>query len=113
MIALVKPQFEVGRARVGKGGIVRDEAARTDALTSTAQTARNLGYQVVANTTSPITGGKGNIEFLLHLLAPASNATLADVVSPVRLSWRRADTCHRSRRIHRLSPVPAARQSGR
>ena len=68
VIALVKPQFEVGRARIGKGGIVRDEAARADALASVAATARNLGYRVVGDTVSPITGGKGNVEFLLHLV---------------------------------------------
>ncbi|HEY4187624.1 MAG TPA: TlyA family RNA methyltransferase [Polyangia bacterium] len=71
LVALVKPQFEVGRARIGKGGIVRDEAARIDALAGVAATARNLGYTVVADTVSPITGGKGNVEFLLFLRAPA------------------------------------------
>ncbi len=71
VIALVKPQFEVGRARIGKGGIVRDEAARADALASVARTARGLGYAIVGDTTSPITGGKGNVEFLLHLRTPA------------------------------------------
>ncbi|MEO5769500.1 MAG: SAM-dependent methyltransferase, partial [Polyangia bacterium] len=74
VIALVKPQFEVGRARIGKGGIVRDEAARADALATTGETARKLGYQVVGETTSPITGGKGNVEFLLYLLAPVLHA---------------------------------------
>jgi 23S rRNA (cytidine1920-2'-O)/16S rRNA (cytidine1409-2'-O)-methyltransferase len=80
VIALVKPQFEVGRARVGKGGIVRDEAARAEALAGTAATALRLGYQVLGDAVSPITGGgggggghgsgKGNIEFLLHLRRP-------------------------------------------
>lgn len=74
VIALVKPQFEVGRARIGKGGIVRDEAARAHALATTGETARKLGYQVVGETTSPITGGKGNVEFLLYLLAPVLHA---------------------------------------
>ena len=77
VIALVKPQFEVGRARIGKGGIVRDEAARADALATTAATASTLGYRVMGETTSPITGGKGNIEFLLHLLAPGGHAPAA------------------------------------
>jgi 23S rRNA (cytidine1920-2'-O)/16S rRNA (cytidine1409-2'-O)-methyltransferase len=70
VVALVKPQFEVGRAHVGKGGIVRDEVARARALAETATTAASLGYLVLGDTTSPITGGKGNIEFLLHLRAP-------------------------------------------
>jgi 23S rRNA (cytidine1920-2'-O)/16S rRNA (cytidine1409-2'-O)-methyltransferase len=71
LIALVKPQFEVGRALVGKGGIVRDEAARAQALVDVAAAAAALGYVVIADTTSPITGGKGNVELLLHLRTPA------------------------------------------
>lgn len=70
VVALVKPQFEVGRADVGKGGIVRDEAARARALSEVAAAARQLGYDVVADTVSPITGGKGNVEFLIHLRTP-------------------------------------------
>jgi 23S rRNA (cytidine1920-2'-O)/16S rRNA (cytidine1409-2'-O)-methyltransferase len=70
VVALVKPQFEVGRADVGKGGIVRDEVARARALVEVATAARQLGYTVMADTTSPITGGKGNVEFLLHLRCP-------------------------------------------
>jgi 23S rRNA (cytidine1920-2'-O)/16S rRNA (cytidine1409-2'-O)-methyltransferase len=71
VVALVKPQFEVGRAHVGKGGIVREEAARAQALADVQAAAVALGYTVLGSTTSPITGGKGNIEFLLHLAAPA------------------------------------------
>jgi 23S rRNA (cytidine1920-2'-O)/16S rRNA (cytidine1409-2'-O)-methyltransferase len=67
VVALVKPQFEVGRAKVGKGGIVRDEADRRRALDEVKAVARGLGYQVLGETTSPITGGKGNVEFLLYL----------------------------------------------
>lgn len=70
VVALVKPQFEVGRTRVGKGGIVRDEAARRDAIVTVSDAARSEGFQVVGETTSPITGGKGNVEYLLHLTAP-------------------------------------------
>jgi 23S rRNA (cytidine1920-2'-O)/16S rRNA (cytidine1409-2'-O)-methyltransferase len=70
VVALVKPQFEVGRARIGKGGIVRDEEARAQALADVAAKARQLGYSVLGDTVSPITGGKGNVEFLLHLRAP-------------------------------------------
>jgi 23S rRNA (cytidine1920-2'-O)/16S rRNA (cytidine1409-2'-O)-methyltransferase len=70
VVALVKPQFEVGRGRVGKGGIVRDEAARRQALADVAAAARALGFGVLGETTSPITGGKGNVEYLLHLRVP-------------------------------------------
>jgi len=74
VIALVKPQFEVGRADVGKGGIVRDDAARARALAEVRAAAAALGYEVGDDTVSPITGGKGNVEFLLALRAPAVTA---------------------------------------
>lgn len=74
VVALVKPQFEVGRADVGKGGIVRDEAARARALDEVRAAAVALGYAAVGDTVSPITGGKGNVELLLHLRAPGSKA---------------------------------------
>jgi len=67
VVALVKPQFEVGRAKVGKGGIVRDEVDRLLALDEIKAAARELGYEVLGETTSPITGGKGNVEYLIHL----------------------------------------------
>jgi 23S rRNA (cytidine1920-2'-O)/16S rRNA (cytidine1409-2'-O)-methyltransferase len=70
VVTLVKPQFEVGRGNVGKGGIVRDEAAREAAVAAVRATAEGLGFAVLGQTTSPITGGKGNVEFLLHLRSP-------------------------------------------
>ena len=72
VVALVKPQFEVGRADVGKGGIVRDDAARGGALAEVRAAAAAIGYDVGADTVSPITGGKGNVEFLLSLRTPAA-----------------------------------------
>jgi 23S rRNA (cytidine1920-2'-O)/16S rRNA (cytidine1409-2'-O)-methyltransferase len=70
VVALVKPQFEVGRAHVGKGGIVRDDAARARSLVDVRVAAEAFGFAAFGDTTSPITGGKGNIEYLLHLRAP-------------------------------------------
>jgi 23S rRNA (cytidine1920-2'-O)/16S rRNA (cytidine1409-2'-O)-methyltransferase len=66
LIALIKPQFEVGRERVGKGGVVRDEAARQDACDRVEEwlTARP-GWRVLGITESPITGPEGNVEFLI------------------------------------------------
>ncbi len=71
-VVLVKPQFEVGRERVGKGGIVRDEGDRRQAIDDVAKSALSLGFAVLGETTSPITGGKGNVEFLLHLRLPST-----------------------------------------
>jgi 23S rRNA (cytidine1920-2'-O)/16S rRNA (cytidine1409-2'-O)-methyltransferase len=70
VVALVKPQFEVGRDKVGKGGIVRDEGDRRHAVADVVGAARALGFAVMGETTSPITGGKGNVEFLVHLRVP-------------------------------------------
>ncbi len=65
-VILVKPQFEAGREHVGKGGIVRDPAARQIAIDRVAQCVREQGGEVAAVMESPITGAEGNVEFLLH-----------------------------------------------
>ena len=67
LLALVKPQFEVGRAHIGKGGIVRDADARARALGSVVDYLNaKPRWRVVAWTPSPITGGDGNQEYLVH-----------------------------------------------
>jgi 23S rRNA (cytidine1920-2'-O)/16S rRNA (cytidine1409-2'-O)-methyltransferase len=70
IIALVKPQFEVGKGEVGKGGVVRDEAARRGALDRVTSWARDAGFTVCEAIDSPIRGPAGNLEFLLLLGAP-------------------------------------------
>ncbi|WP_419180477.1 TlyA family RNA methyltransferase [Bacillus salipaludis] len=67
IIALVKPQFEAGREQVGKKGIVRDEKVHLQVVTKIINFSLEQGYQVKNLSFSPITGGDGNIEFLLHL----------------------------------------------
>ena len=67
LICLVKPQFEVGPAHLGKGGIVRDLKARTEALERVSGAASALGLREIGRMTSPIEGSDGNIEFLLRL----------------------------------------------
>jgi len=67
LIALVKPQFEVGRDGIGKGGIVRDPTLRAQALDQViAYITAQPGWSVLASTDSPISGGDGNQESLLH-----------------------------------------------
>ncbi|MBX3485085.1 TlyA family RNA methyltransferase [Phenylobacterium sp.] len=65
LVALVKPQFEVGPERVGKGGLVTDPAARADALQGAMTFLAAKAWTVRATTDSPIEGGDGNREFLL------------------------------------------------
>jgi 23S rRNA (cytidine1920-2'-O)/16S rRNA (cytidine1409-2'-O)-methyltransferase len=69
LVLLVKPQFEVGRARVGKGGVVRDPAAHIDAITGVVIAAEGLGLTAVGLVTSPLTGPAGNHEYLVWLRA--------------------------------------------
>jgi 23S rRNA (cytidine1920-2'-O)/16S rRNA (cytidine1409-2'-O)-methyltransferase len=69
-IALVKPQFEVGRESVGKGGIVRDPALHQAAIDKVANAARSTGLECVAFQESPIAGREGNREFFVLLKKP-------------------------------------------
>jgi len=64
IIALVKPQFEVGKGKVGKGGIVRDEALRREALDGVLKFASEIGLNIIGVIESPIKGASGNQEFL-------------------------------------------------
>ena len=67
-ICLIKPQFEVGRSGVGKGGIVKDSKTRDSAVKKVADFARDVGFEVKEIIQSPIKGGDGNIEFLAHFV---------------------------------------------
>ncbi|MEJ7617709.1 MAG: TlyA family RNA methyltransferase [Pyrinomonadaceae bacterium] len=64
IIVLIKPQFEVGRGAVGKGGIVTDAAQRARAVEAVNAAARELGFRVAQVIESPITGAEGNVEYL-------------------------------------------------
>ena len=65
LLALVKPQFEVGPALVGKGGVVKDEAARLKAVADVRAFLESAGWSVREVAQSPVTGGDGNVEYLL------------------------------------------------
>jgi len=74
IVALVKPQFEVGREHVGKGGIVRDPALHRSAVQRLARYAVLRGWHVLGVTASPLRGAKGNREFFLHFSAQGKTA---------------------------------------
>ncbi|NLI82674.1 MAG: TlyA family RNA methyltransferase [Deltaproteobacteria bacterium] len=65
LIALIKPQFEAGRERVGKGGVVRDPAVHEEVCSSIARACEERGFETMGITPSPILGAKGNREFLM------------------------------------------------
>ncbi len=70
LLVLVKPQFEVGRGQVGKGGVVRDPVLHQQAVARVSQKVRDLGFEKMATVPSPILGSSGNREFFLHAIWP-------------------------------------------
>jgi 23S rRNA (cytidine1920-2'-O)/16S rRNA (cytidine1409-2'-O)-methyltransferase len=73
ILPMVKPQFEVGRDQVGKGGVVRDPVHRAGAVTKVRESAQSLGLTVVAESESVLAGPKGNQEVFLHLVRPPAS----------------------------------------
>lgn len=67
IVALIKPQFEAGREKVGKKGVVRDKAVHREVIEKIADYARNIGFGVMELDYSPIRGPEGNIEYLIRL----------------------------------------------
>jgi 23S rRNA (cytidine1920-2'-O)/16S rRNA (cytidine1409-2'-O)-methyltransferase len=82
ILALVKPQFELGPERVGKGGVVRDAGARREAITSVAETARSLGLSVRGFASSGLPGPKGNRETFVW--CSRGEESLGDIEAAIR-----------------------------
>jgi 23S rRNA (cytidine1920-2'-O)/16S rRNA (cytidine1409-2'-O)-methyltransferase len=72
LLPMVKPQFEVGRERLGTGGVVRDLTHRADAVATVAQAAHDLGWGTAGVVASPLPGPAGNVEFFLWLRRDAA-----------------------------------------
>jgi len=81
---MVKPQFEVGKDRVGKGGVVRDVALRIEAVTEVAEAAAAKGWGARAVTTSPLPGPSGNFEYFLWLAKGDARVGVDDISTEVR-----------------------------
>ena len=67
MVALIKPQFEAGREKVGKKGVVREKSTHIEVIEKVTDYAVSIGFEVAALEFSPIKGPEGNIEYLVHL----------------------------------------------
>jgi 23S rRNA (cytidine1920-2'-O)/16S rRNA (cytidine1409-2'-O)-methyltransferase len=89
VVALVKPQFEVGRGRVGKGGIVRDPDLWREVLAGLVDHAAAAGHAVIGWCESPIAGADGNREFFLHLGKGGAGDCSATIRSAIA-AWRPA-----------------------
>ncbi|MGY1773699.1 TlyA family RNA methyltransferase [Blastococcus sp. SYSU D00813] len=83
LLPMVKPQFEVGRERLGTGGVVRDPASRAAAVLEVAQAAAALGWGTAGVVASPLPGPAGNVEFFLHLRRDAGPPEEAAVLRAV------------------------------
>lgn len=81
VVALVKPQFEAGREGVGKGGVVRDQGVRQQAIQSVRDIATEWGFEILAGEDCDTHGPSGNIEYLLHLRRDER-----DIVAPTRIA---------------------------
>jgi 23S rRNA (cytidine1920-2'-O)/16S rRNA (cytidine1409-2'-O)-methyltransferase len=78
IVPMVKPQFEVGKDRVGAGGVVSDPRLRADAVLAVARRAAELQWQSVGVVASPLPAPSGNVEYFLHLRARAESALQGD-----------------------------------
>jgi 23S rRNA (cytidine1920-2'-O)/16S rRNA (cytidine1409-2'-O)-methyltransferase len=83
-VVLVKPQFEVGRFQVGRGGLVKDPALHLQALREVAEEAVRLGYAVRGACPSPVPGTEGNREFFLHLVPGADGLAPGEIETSLR-----------------------------
>lgn len=75
VVALVKPQFEVGKGRVGRGGVVRDDALRSEVKENMVELAEDLELSVIGSMDSPVHGRKGNREILMCFYRPAPGSS--------------------------------------
>jgi 23S rRNA (cytidine1920-2'-O)/16S rRNA (cytidine1409-2'-O)-methyltransferase len=83
-LAMIKPQFEVGRAGVGKGGVVRDPDLRRGALVAVGRAAHELGATVLGYASSGLPGPKGNLETFVWLAEAGRDGGLVDLDAAAR-----------------------------
>ena len=78
IVALIKPQFEAGREKVGKKGVVRDKRTHMEVIAMVIQYALSIGFSILNLEFSPIKGPEGNIEYLIHLEKCGEDARIAE-----------------------------------
>lgn len=96
-VVLVKPQFEAGRDNVGKNGVVRSEAVHEEVFCDAAVFCMELGFNIVGLDYSPITGPKGNIEFLMALRKESQSSTADSISARIKEVVRKAHEEHGGR----------------
>lgn len=94
VVCLIKPQFEAGREKVGKKGVVREPKVHEEVIEKVMEYAKSIGYATLHLEYSPIKGPEGNIEYLLHLKKKVDNLpedTLLDVKETVANAHKELD----------------------
>lgn len=89
VVCLIKPQFEAGKEKVGKHGVVRDPATHEEVLRGFAETVRELDLTLCGLTYSPVKGPEGNIEFLAHLCKERRDCAEPDIPALVRTAHQK------------------------
>lgn len=79
IVALIKPQFEAGREKVGKKGVVREKSTHHEVIKLVTSYAASIGFQILGIEFSPIKGPEGNIEYLVHLKKSEAGSNLPDM----------------------------------
>ena len=95
VVALIKPQFEAGREKVGKKGVVRDRQVHEDVIKQIMDFALTLGFSLLHLDYSPIKGPEGNIEYLLHLLNRPEESQISDEMIPDVVAASHQSLSHR------------------
>ena len=86
MVCLIKPQFEAGREKVGKKGVVRDPAVHKEVINTVIDFVREIGFYVLHLEFSPIKGPEGNIEYLIHIATKEKQGEAIDVSATVKMA---------------------------
>ena len=95
VVCLIKPQFEAGREKVGKKGVVRDRQVHEDVIKQIMDFALTLGFSLLHLDYSPIKGPEGNIEYLLHLLNRPEESQISDEMIPDVVAASHQSLSHR------------------
>jgi 23S rRNA (cytidine1920-2'-O)/16S rRNA (cytidine1409-2'-O)-methyltransferase len=83
VLCLIKPQFEAGKEKVGKKGVVRDPEVHQEVLDDFVNLTKEIGFTILGMTFSPVKGPEGNIEFLAHLTLDGQSGIVPDTAAIV------------------------------
>ena len=92
VVALIKPQFEAGREKVGKKGVVREKSTHVEVITKVIEFACSIGFRILNLEFSPIKGPEGNIEYLIHLQKCETDAKISECIDIQKITDQAFET---------------------